>query len=78
MQKLLVFVLVLVGIYYVRRWFEQTRSATPPRRGAERDVEHVRECRRCGVLVPESEAVKAGEDYYCCPEHARQQESGPR
>ena len=38
-------------------------------------AERMLECRRCGLIVPESEGVRAGEDFYCCDAHRR---AGPR
>jgi uncharacterized protein len=29
-------------------------------------------CCQCGVNVPESEALAAGERFFCCDEHRRQ------
>ncbi|MEN3111444.1 PP0621 family protein [Uliginosibacterium paludis] len=75
MQKLLLFVLVLCGIFYFRRWLEKKGDTSGAQTGAPvapgKRVEHVRECRECGILVPESEAVKVEDDYYCGDEHAR-------
>lgn len=34
--------------------------------------EPVVKCETCGIYIPESEAVKAGNLSYCCPEHRRQ------
>ena len=71
MQKLLLFLLVLWGIWYVRQHWsraERQEPAAPPR---EARVETMRECRHCGLLVPESEGVQVGDDFYCSPQHAR-------
>jgi uncharacterized protein len=50
------------------RRLEQQRSQGRPPRGSH-PATMVR-CARCGLHVPEPEAVRRGEDYYCCPEHA--------
>lgn len=77
MQKLLVFFLALIAVYYVRRWL-QGQSARPVPRAdeaartpAEGHAEVMRECAHCGLLIPESEAVSAEGNSFCCAEHAR-------
>ncbi|GAB4180015.1 MAG: hypothetical protein Fur0039_24540 [Rhodocyclaceae bacterium] len=49
------------------------RSGTrggPGGRG-ERSPERMVSCAHCGVHLPESEAVKRGQSYFCCDEHRR-------
>lgn len=83
MRNLLLFVLLLLGIWWVRRALSSSDRQTP---GAEQDqhphatpphgdAERMRACAHCGVLVPESEGVSAAGAFYCGPEHAR---LGPR
>lgn len=77
MQKLLLFFLLLAGIFYLRRWFQREESsAREPRQEARRQqadrVETMRECHLCGVLVPESEAVVVAGEHFCCDAHARE------
>lgn len=78
MQKLLLFIAVLVGVFYVRKYLQ--RMANPPRRAAPDtarrqpdaiEAETMRECAHCGVLVPPSESVTEGDACFCCAEHAR-------
>lgn len=80
MQKLLLFFLVLIGIWYVRRLVQRSaadESASARPAQTRRDVrdeapsETVRECAQCGVLVPESEGVIVDYEFYCSAEHAR-------
>lgn len=76
MSKLLLFVLVLVGVYLVRRAMSksttQSQGQTPPR-GPQ--VERMVECAQCGVHIPEGEALQEGGQSYCCEAH-RQQHQG--
>lgn len=78
MQRLVLFILVLVVIYYVRRWLQRGGRSTAaeqiPAQPAEAEL--MCECAQCGLLVPESEAVRSGERFFCSPEHARQAGSG--
>ncbi len=60
----LVFYLLLLGL---RRLLRGRR----PARQADGSLRMVR-CSRCGVHVPEHEAVRRGEAWYCSREHARQ------
>jgi len=73
MQKLFLFVLVLIGVWYVRRLVQQA-----PKKDAQAAVqpevapsEKICECRLCGVLVPESEGLVADGAFFCSVEHAR-------
>ncbi|NMG00477.1 PP0621 family protein [Aromatoleum toluolicum] len=76
MRNLLLFVLVLVGIWWVRRALNRPRDgrgsagkqAGEGRKGA---LERMLGCDHCGVHVPESEGVRDGELFFCCEEHRR-------
>ena len=78
MQKLLLFLALLYGIYLVRRLLTRkppaptnppTHSPTPP------EGERMVECAFCEILVPESESVRDGSHHFCSEEHQRQ---GPK
>ena len=76
MQKLFLFLLGLVAIWYARRlWRRQDADGQSSSRVEDggRDVspETMRECFHCGVLVPESEGLISGGEFFCSPEHAR-------
>lgn len=84
MSKLLLFFLVLVGIFYLRRWMQ--RDDAPARipvprqdvQSAEQPAEQMRECLQCGLLIPDSEAVRVRDAHFCCIDHAREYEAGKR
>lgn len=72
MAKLLVFLLILLGIYLIRRAL--VRPPAPPQHGeADRptppSVERMVECAHCGLHVPESEAVASEGLSFCCEAH---------
>lgn len=73
-RNLLILILVLFGIWWargaVRRFKARGGFGRKPaaRPGA---PERMLECRHCGLIVPESEGVRGGEDFYCCDEHRR-------
>lgn len=77
MSKLLMFVLLLLAIYYVRRMLQGGKSSMPARtqQPVAREAETMGECAHCGVLVPMSEGRQVNGLFYCSAEHASQ---GPR
>jgi len=71
-SKLLLFLLILVGIYLLRRTLVRPPAS---RRGGETarpdapPVERMVECAHCGLHVPESEAVAEMGRSFCCEAH---------
>ncbi len=81
MQKLLLFVAVLCGIFYLRRWLAKDQESHRHHRGVvgpgeEAEPQSMRECVVCGVLVPEAEAVCIDKTYYCSLAHAEAHRGG--
>lgn len=79
MRNLLLFLLILIGIYYLRRMMANDSAdrsggaagpgaPTPPPQVV---AEQVLPCAHCGLLVPASEGVQAQGQFYCSPEHLR-------
>jgi uncharacterized protein len=71
--KYLVLLIVVVCVY----WFfkAQTRKAQTPderSRGAAGSAEDMVRCAQCGVHLPRSESLMAGQIFYCTPEHRLQ------
>lgn len=80
MRNLILFVLVLVGIWWVRRALANKRargggagrSARTEGGGkSARGMERMIECAHCGVHVPESEGLSEAGRFYCCDAHRR-------
>lgn len=72
MQKLLLFILLLVGIYFLRRALAaKSRGGADKAQAPAPDGESMLACSRCGVLVPRSEGVSESGHFYCGAEHAR-------
>jgi uncharacterized protein len=71
--------LLLLGVIAVIIWLltHQRRSVRHDGSAASapRPAEKMVACARCGVHLPQSEAVSVAGRYYCCPEHGQQ---GPR
>ena len=75
MRSLLIFILVLVAIWWVRRALSRFGSGGPRADGKRRsradEPEQMVGCAQCGLHVPESEGVREGKDFFCCEEHRR-------
>jgi len=76
-RNLLIFILLLIVIWWVRRALQKplddfrtgrrNRSA-----GSEPDLpEQMVACQHCGLHVPESEAVRHGDAVFCSEDHRR-------
>lgn len=78
MRNLLIFLLVLWGIWWVRRVVRRAGEARGQDAGQGkpgRKVEHMLECAHCGLHVPEAEGVRDGERFFCSEAHRL---AGPR
>ena len=73
MRNLLIFLLVLGGIWWVRRALKRVqRGGGQAGRDARlNEPERVLACAHCGVHVPESEGVRDDSGFYCCEGHRR-------
>lgn len=68
MRYLILILLVVAAILVLRALSRRTRDEAadvPP-------VGNMVRCARCGVYLPESEAIRAGDDFYCSAEHRDQ------
>lgn len=78
MRNLLIFILVLIVVWWVRRALQgprggdgQSQARGWSRRTRSGDPERMLECEHCGVHIPESEGVYEGDTFYCSEEHRR-------
>lgn len=80
MRNILLFILFLIGVFYVRRALnggarsqgESARADEP--RGAPKPTEKIEQmvaCAHCGVHVPESEGVRSEGGFFCSEAHRR-------
>lgn len=76
MVKLILLVLGLLFAYWLLRGYRRRldRRGRPPAAGAETMVQ----CAQCGVHLPRSESVAAGELRFCSPDHQRAHDAGRR
>lgn len=61
--------LVLLGVVW---WAWKKRSGEPPQppaRKPDRQAEKMVACAHCGLLLPESDSLSVGADFYCCEAH---------
>jgi len=69
--KFLVLVLVLVAVYWIFKSYKKKSGGASRRGGSGRPVEDMVRCSHCGIHLPRSESVAAGEAFFCTPEHRR-------
>ena len=70
-MKYLVLVVVLVAAYWIFKSYKR-KSGMPGQRGRRgHEPEDMVRCAQCGVHLPRSESVVAGEVFFCTPEHRR-------
>lgn len=73
MGKIFLFVvLALVAYAFIKAAARQRRAPPPGTAGAEKAPERMVSCMRCGVNLPQSEAVQGDGAFYCCDEHRQQ------
>lgn len=66
LRLLLLIILALLVYRLTRRWLDRK---TALRRAQTRDKGRMLACAHCGTYVPEQDAVRDGENSYCCPAH---------
>jgi len=63
--------IILLAIVAVLMWlFKRLFSDPPEPQRPKPAVENMRQCKYCGVHVPESSILKVDDQPYCCQEHA--------
>ena len=67
----LIRLIILLAIVAALMWLLKRLFSSPPEaQRLETDGENMRQCKYCGVHVPESSILKVGDQPYCCQEHA--------
>ena len=67
MKLLLLLVAVLVGAWW---WRHQKRSKTPPTPPTDQPTaERMVHCERCGLHLPQTDAIAADGVFFCSKEH---------
>lgn len=79
MRNLLIFILILIVIWWVRRAVQRLAEDSRERReqkaqrsqSAKQVAERMVSCEHCGLHVPESEGVRADGRFFCSDAHRR-------
>ncbi len=67
MRLIVLLVIVAILLWLLKRLFS---PSPPPQRLEAQGSEDMRQCKYCGVHVPESSVVVRDNESYCCAEHA--------
>lgn len=66
------FLLIALAVLALFIWRKLTAGPALGRRDPPQVTEEeIVACAHCGLHVPASEALREGDDVYCCPEHLR-------
>jgi uncharacterized protein len=68
LRNLLLLLLAIVIIWRLVHGFRRRRAA---RKAPGAVTGQMVSCGHCGLYLPQSEAVSAGDRFYCCDEHRR-------
>ena len=66
MRLIILLVIVAILMWLLKRLF----SSDPEPEQITTDSENMRQCKYCGVHVPESSVVTVNNESYCCQQHA--------
>ena len=66
-RLIILLVVVAILLWLLKRLFS---AAPPAQQSSESKPENMRQCKYCGVHVPESSIVLVKDEAYCCQEHA--------
>jgi uncharacterized protein len=66
--KYLLLIFVIVAAWWLAKGFRRSGKAGDAPAAA---PEQMVSCGHCGVYLPQSEAVREGDRYFCCNEHRR-------
>ncbi|MBE0625659.1 MAG: hypothetical protein IH606_12695 [Burkholderiales bacterium] len=68
MGKYLLLIFVIVAAWWLAKGFRRKDAAGDAPAAA---PEQMVNCAHCGVYLPQSEAIREGDRFYCCNEHRR-------
>lgn len=77
MGRILFFVLLAIAVYVGWQWLrrQSLRNAAKPSGAEAPAAQAMVSCAACGLYLPRSDALPAGERFFCCEEH-RQRGTG--
>lgn len=68
MGKYLLLILIIVVVWWLAKGFRRNDGIADTHEG---EPEQMVNCARCGLYLPQGEAIRAGNRFYCCAEHRR-------
>ncbi len=68
--RFLFLVLALAAIWMILRFYLKTASLPKEKPAVKLKTADMVSCHKCGLHLPVEEAVKSGDQWYCCQEHA--------
>ena len=68
MGKYLLLLLVIVAAWWLAKGFRRKNAAKDAPEAA---PEQMVNCGHCGLYLPQSEAIREGDRFFCCAEHRR-------
>lgn len=68
MSRLLLLILVILAVWMLAKGSRRKGAGEP---SSETSPEKMVRCGHCGLYLPQSEAVSAGDRYFCSDEHRR-------
>lgn len=68
MGKFLLLILIIVAAWWLAKGFRRNDAGTGASEAAPEQMVH---CEHCGLYLPQGEAVRDGDRYFCCAEHRR-------
>jgi len=66
--KYLLLLLVIVAAWWLAKGFRRKNAAKDAPEAA---PEQMVNCGHCGLYLPQSEAIREGDRFFCCAEHRR-------
>jgi uncharacterized protein len=68
-SKLILLLLLGILAYLIIKGFKRAAERSAQKRPPENAAERMVSCARCGVYLPQSDAIESAGRYYCCEEH---------
>ena len=68
MSKLLLLIFAIAALWWLAKGFRRKDGAAGAPEAAPEQMVH---CEHCGIYLPQSEAIREGERFFCCAEHRR-------
>ena len=62
--------IILLAIVALLMWLLKRLFSNSPEPQRPKSAENMRQCKYCGVHVPESSILRINDQSYCCQEHA--------